>query len=360
MQYSESLQEQNALLAERVALVNKYLAKLADESQAKRKAFWAVPRAISLKQYERSLRPLRARVKAMLGYPPPGKPVPAELTIREIGADEDGTFYRVRMPLMEEGLDAYGLLIKPNPLTKPRKNLAVAIHSGGATPEYAAGILGPNNHGDMGRRLARRGHTVWIPACYEMATYDDLIAKGITSTIELHRILDMKARLVGSTLSAIDAYAIIASTEAILASPYCRAKSAFAMGLSYGGFRALVVCALSDIFQGCVSSCYFNDRRQILEGCVDGNAFPDLFFNNTLGVATDVEFCHLICPRPLFIEVGAKDEYLPVSGARRVAKEVRALYRGLGIADRFELDVSDSAHEFSGRKAFQFLDRLRL
>lgn len=363
MKYSENFKQQNTRVAERFQAGKKYLEKLADISDVSREKIWMVPREISPEKYRKHIRPFRKRVNRMLGYPPPGtilknvKPV-----IKKIGQDEDGTFFRVSMLLLKEGYGAYGLLIKPRnfelSLAKP---LAVAIHGGDGTPELAAGILGPFNYNDMGRRLARSGYMVWMPACFERTGYH-FSAKGVLQPepekSNVHRMFDWRARIVGTTLTAIDIFGIIKSTETLLSSEGFAKRKAVVAGLSYGGFRALAAAALSDTFAACISSCYFNDRRAELERYSEEGVFPDWFFNNVLGVATDVELCRLICPRPLFIEVGKKDELFPAKGARKTSLKVKKLYRDLGLENLFGFDVFPGAHEFSGIKALRFLRRL--
>lgn len=350
MAYEEDRVSQNDRLAAQYRQVRAYLSTVADEAERERIARWTPPGPLSPEEYQQFVQPLRGKVLEMLAYPPPGTPVASNPRLEQIGEDDDGTFFRLTVPLLQEGLSAYGLVIRPAHI-KPNAALAVAIHGGGGTPELAAEILGETNYQNMGRRLARRGHLVWMPACYERTTFDE--ASG---NADVHGILDRRARLVGTTLAAIDAYTIIRSTEAMLR--WARLPAAIAVGLSYGGFRALEVTALSQMFTACISSCYFNDRRPLLEQFADDGRFTDWFFDDVLRIATDVEFCRLICPRPLCIEVGASDDLFPVAGAQRAAEQVRAVYRSQGVEDRFVFDAFTGCHEFSGTAAFDFLDRL--
>lgn len=348
--FSESRDAQHARLAARYAQAQAYLDHVADAAEAERLAHWPVPAGLTPTQYAATLAPRREELTAMLGYPPPGNPIAATAEIEEIGADADGTFYRLTLPLFAEGLDAYGLLIRPQAIT--RTTLAVAIHGGGGTPELAAGILESSyNYNDMGRRLARRGHLVWMPMCYERTSMQEP-ADGPN----VHRTIDRRARLVGSTVSAIDLHAIIQSTAYLMDREGL--TGAIAVGLSYGGFRALMVAALSELFVASVSSCYFNDRRAILDAALPDGGFDDWYFWNALRVATDVECCRLICPRPLFIEVGQEDTLFPVAGALRQVDAVREVYAALGVAERFGFDAFSGGHEFSGVQALAFLERM--
>lgn len=291
----------------------------------------------------------------MLGYPPPGTPVAANPQMTEIGADDDGTFFRVTMPLLEEGLTVDGLLLRPHS-DYQRKALAVAIHGGWGTAELAAGILDCSsyNYHDMGRKLARRGHLVWLPTCFEAdACFNDGVA-----TLDPHKAVELKARLLGTTMTALDLYKVIRSTEIFLR--WANLSQAIAVGLSYGGFRALYATALSDQFVACVSSCYVNDRRALLERHAFEAGYLDWYFTGLLHTATDVEIARLICPRPLCVEVGITDNLFPVTDARRIAPALAAIYERFGIGDRFNFTAFDGGHEFSGVEAFVFLERMGL
>jgi hypothetical protein len=230
----------------------------------------------------------------------------------------------------------------------------VAVHGGAGLPELVAGTLDSGNYNDMGRRLARMGYTVWMPSCFERAS----ITSGGLASGDVHRYLDSKARMAGTTLTAIDLLGIIKSTEAVIALEGLDGRRPIIAGLSYGGFRALLACALTDIFGACISSCYFNDRRAVLERSSKENLMQDWFFPDVLGTAADVELCRLICPRPLFIEVGKRDSIFTVDGALASAREVSELYRSLGVADRFGFEAFDGGHEFSGAAALEFLKKV--
>lgn len=332
-----------------------YLSNIADVAEMARDAEWEAPNDPESEAYRAFQRIMREKLAEMIDYPPPGDPVDIEPEIRPLGEDEDGEYFQVEMPLLEEGLRADGLLIRPHgaPEDEP---LAVAIHGGGGTPELAAGILetGSANYNDMGRRLARSGHIVWMPACHEI---NDTIPESAACP-NPHVELEYRARLVETTLTALDLYTIIQSTE-IMMMLHGR-RDAVAVGLSYGGFRSLMVTALSPLFCACISSCYFNDRRPLLEQWAAQNMFMDWFFRDGLGIATDVEVCKLIAPRSLYVEVGRHDDLFPVEGTEKAARKVAAFYEKLGRADAFQFEIFDGGHEFSGVKSLEWLRRIRM
>ena len=352
MRYLENKSDENPHLKQRFERAKRYLETLADKSDAARRQAWALPATVTLGNYSEYMRPLRAKVERMLAYPPPGTPCAGEPTITRVGSDSDGVYSKVSFELFKEGLDAYGLLIEP--LT-PSKGLVVSIHGGGGTPEWSAGLY--DDYNQMGRMFSRAGYTVWMPACYDRSTLNDPESKDPQM---VHDLLNMKVRIAGTTLPAIDAYAIIKTTE-ILVKKFDIRKSSpgkvISCGVSYGGFRALEVCALSDTFDACISSCYFNDRRKILER-YSPKEFTDWCFGNVLATATDPELCRLVCPKPLLIEVGKDDTYFPAGSAIPVAEEVRGLYARMGIPERFQFEVFDGGHVFSGKTALAFLKRM--
>ena len=60
----------------------------------------------------------------------------------------------------------------------------------------------------------------------------------------------------------------------------------------------------------------------------------------------DAEIAGLVCPRPLYIEVGARDDLFDVASARPDADKVRTTYAALGMEDRFRYREHDGDHEF--------------
>jgi len=59
----------------------------------------------------------------------------------------------------------------------------------------------------------------------------------------------------------------------------------------------------------------------------------------------------LVCPRPLFIEVGTDDELCPPEGAEANATRVREFYMALDISDRFVFHEHADGHRFASDDA---------
>lgn len=56
-------------------------------------------------------------------------------------------------------------------------------------------------------------------------------------------------------------------------------------------------------------------RRAVLTKSLQTDAFLDWHFFGLLGEIADDQIVALVCPRPLLIELGERDELFPVGGA---------------------------------------------
>ena len=84
--------------------------------------------------------------------------------------------------------------------------------------------------------------------------------------------------------------------------------------------------------------------------------FPDWVWFNAASHFLDAEVGALVCPRPLYVEVGKKDDLFNVRYARPEAKKLAAIYERLGITDRFHYEEHDGGHELD--KSDQGIDFL--
>jgi dienelactone hydrolase len=109
-------------------------------------------------------------------------------------------------------------------------------------------------------------------------------------------------------------------------------------GLSYGGFYTLFFSALEPRIRVAVSSCFVNDRYRY--------NWEDWVWKGSATCFLDEEVAKMICPRPLFLEAGEKDEIFAANGFPAVAQEVAGAYSALGIPDRFQSRVHHGGHEY--------------
>jgi hypothetical protein len=335
--------------------IDRYLTAMAFEAERERIAWWAELDDVPLADYPARLAPYRAATAHMLGYPPPGEAVEPAVAIDSIGEDETGTLYRIRYALLAGGLESYGLLIVP-PEPVANLPLAVTVHGGASKPEAASGVYRHNPfYHDMAQQFARRGYVTWMPATFEHPTTLQQLLR-----LDLHHELDDRARLAGTRIAGINIYTIIRSTEIMLGLPLVGRDRALVVGMSYGGFNALAAAALSEMYVGAIASCAISARRARLEHYITSSTFTDMLFDHGLEIATEIELCRLVCPRPLCFQAGQHDLLVPHAGAEEVAAIVQADYARLGVSDRFSFDSFEGWHEFYPDGAFAHLARVNL
>ena len=97
-----------------------------------------------------------------------------------------------------------------------------------------------------------------------------------------------------------------------------------------------------------MSSCFLNDRGKY--------AWPDWTWLNAANIFFDAEIGGLVCPRALYVEVGAKDEIFTVGSAGPVARTLAGYYERLGLAERFRYKEFEGMHELD--KADESIDFL--
>ena len=323
--------------------VARYLERLRELSKEKHTAFFQ-PDYTNERTYLASTGRYRDLLKERIGYPPPLAVSGKDPVLEPVAEDAHCTIIRVRYEVLE-GVEAYGILSIPKGLSGPAP-LLICQHGGGGSPElianYRSAGTSPTNYGDMIYRALERGYIVYAPGL--------LFRLGGKEPIDgPERVaLDKQLRYVGTSILAVECWKITRALDYLLTRPDIDPKRVGMSGLSYGGQFTLYVAALDQRIQAAVSSCYFNDR--LLYG------WEDWMFHNTLNEFTDAEVAGLICPRPLLVEVGIKDELFSIDGARATAPLARAHWEKLGISERFSFIEFDGGHEFQGDEGFAFLD----
>jgi dienelactone hydrolase len=125
-------------------------------------------------------------------------------------------------------------------------------------------------------------------------------------------------------------------------------------GLSLGGTRTTYVAALDDRAKATVISGYLNTfQHYALEKQFCGGQYvPGL-----LRWAEQPDVTALIAPRPLLIEAGLQDQGVPVEASREAHRTLERAYALHGAADCLWRDEFDAGHQWSGRLAYDFMDR---
>jgi dienelactone hydrolase len=344
--YRETYDDSHALRRNDLAQLDAYIGHLMDTAERDRHTRWALDYR-SEEAYVQSLEPLRAQLERRLGYPLPGAQPSLPASWTQLHANSTVTIYRAFIPI-RDGLNGYGLYFQ-HPDTTTLRPLLVCMHGGGGFPEIVSNLEHPGNYGHMVERAFAAGFHVWAPHALFPDRWSDL------PPTQRRRALDAKAKLAGTSLAAIDLCRIREGLSVILERQEVDADRVGMVGLSYGGYYALFVSALDPRIKATVSSCYFNDRRSVLTKGLETDAFLDWHFFGLLGDIADEQLVALVCPRPLVIEVGERDELFPADGAQAAYERARECYDRLGIADRLHFEVFEGGHEFNGESGFAML-----
>ena len=206
---------------------------------------------------------------------------------------------------------------------------------------------GGANYHDLVRGAVERGYVVWAPLhLFKTGDLPDNIRQRV----------DSQARLVGTSIVAIEVTKIVRGLDVILKRPEVDENRVAMVGLSYGGFYTLFTAALEPRIKVAVSSCWFSDRAARL-AAKEPVAWLDVRFSHGTSLFSDPEMVALICPRPLQIQVAERDELFPAEDAIRTAPLAAAYYAKLGLANRFEFRAFSGVHEFHGASAWEFVAR---
>lgn len=340
--FEQDVAASNALRAEQARELDAYIqAQKQDESRL-RAVF--EPDYSSVGAFEKSSEPYRRAFCASIGYPPPGG-VPAEAaTFTHIGEDAIGTYFRAVIPVLP-GVHAEGVYIVPKNLAG-KAPLVIAMHGGGGSPEVALFHGGANYH-DMVRGGTKRGYVVFAPQHL-------FSAPGYPK--DLRVTTDQRLRLVGTSLTAVEVAKITRSLDVLVKRPEVDAGRVAMVGLSYGGYYALVTPAIDTRIKVVVSSCYYGvqeGRYERDELSVPGDfKFPDRFT-----LFRDSDLVALICPRPLQIQAGSKDDADHREMGARLAPASRAYYEKLNLSDRFQHVLFEGGHMFHDDSAWAFVQK---
>jgi dienelactone hydrolase len=199
----------------------------------------------------------------------------------------------------------------------------------------------------MVRGGVRRGYAVFAPQHL-------FSAPGYPG--DIRNKIDTRLRLVGTTLSAVEIAKITRSLDVLLKRPEIDPNRVAMVGLSYGGYYALVTPALDARIKVVVSSCYFGVQEYRYEKS-DLSIPSDFQTMDRFSLFRDSELGALICPRPMLIQAGKEDDADHRDMGIRLAPEVAAYYKGLGLGDLFQFVVFNGGHEFDDASAWTFIKR---
>jgi dienelactone hydrolase len=343
--FEQEVSTSDPLRAEQAKELDAYILALKKDASRLNSVF--TPDYSSVKAYNGSVRLLRQKFAESMGFPPPGKPDAEPPLFDKMGEDSLGIYYRVKISVLP-GVHAEGIYITPRVALngKTRVPLVISMHGGGGSPEVAL-FHGGGNYHDMVRGAVKRGYAVFAPQHL-------FSAPGYPG--DIRNRTDNRMRLVGTSLTAVEIVKITRSLDVLLKRPEIDSKRVAMVGLSYGGYYALVTPALEPRIKVAVSSCYYGVQEW--RYWRDENSVPsDFRFQDRFTLFKDSELVALICPRPLLIQAGSGDDDDHREGGVRLAPASAEYYKRLGRSDDFQFLVFNGGHEFHDESAWSFLEK---
>ncbi len=340
--FEQDVKESNPLRSEQATELDDYIRSLKRDDSRLQKVLpddYSSPQA-----FEKSAQRYRQAFCDSIGYPPPGEVPQDAAAFDKIGEDGVGTYFRSRIPILP-GVHAEGIYIVPKMLKKNEQApLVIAMHGGGGSPEVAL-FHGGSNYHDMMRGPVKRGYIVFAPQ--HLFSADGFPA-------DIRNRTDERLRLVGTSLTAVEIAKITRSLDVLLKRPEVDASRVAMVGLSYGGYYALVTSAVDPRIQVSVCSCYYGVQEGRYER--DELSIPsDFRFQDRFTLFPDSHLVALICPRALQIQAGSKDGVDHREAGKLLAPQSAAYYAKLGLADRFQHLVFEGGHEFHDESAWDFV-----
>ncbi|HWE02625.1 MAG TPA: dienelactone hydrolase family protein [Tepidisphaeraceae bacterium] len=338
--YEDAVANSNSLRVEQAKELDDYIVAMKKDNGRLGTVF--KPDYSSPQAFERSAIPYRQAFCDSIGYPPPGQTPKEAPKFDRIGEDGIGTYYRASIAILP-GVHAEGIYIVPKGL-KGKAPLVISMHGGGGSPEVAL-FHGGSNYHDMVRGGVKAGYVVFAP---QHLFSSPGLAKDIRNKT------DDRLRLVGTSLTAVEVAKITRSIDAILTRPEVDPNRIAMVGLSYGGYYALVTPAIDTRIKVSVSSCYYG----VQEGRYDRDELSvpsDFKFKDRFTLFRDSDVVALICPRALEIQAGSMDDNDHREPGKLLAPLSESYYANLGLADRFHYLIFEGHHEFHDESAWAFL-----
>ncbi len=284
---------------------------------------------ISPDKYFKNSEFYRREYVKLLGFPLTGKKGVAKLIRKDfVTTDKNVNIYRMQFEV--SGIKFYGIYFEQieNKCDKP---FSLCFHGGDGTPELISSIhLDSANYNHLARRVTDIGFSVFCPQLL-------LWSKDTYGNAYDRKIIDGKLRQLGGSITALEVFLTNAVLDYFINKEKVNKDKLFSIGLSYGGMYALTYTALDTRIKACFSSSWFNDRFKI--------SWSDWCYLNASEKFLDAELVALICPRPLFISLGDKDELFDYKLSEKEAEKVKKYYTKFKKSENFVFDVFSGNHE---------------
>jgi len=297
---------------------------------------------------------LRAKLVELLGGFPQEK---CPLNPEVLETVEEERYIREKVVFdSEPGASVPAYVLIPKGVTSNGKARALlCLHGHGRGKDDVAGIatnevdrqrfIRPLNY-DYAHQFAERGYFVLAP---DARCFGERGQDGMTCTWAFTSGL-----LMGKIMVGMRVWDAIRAIDYLQTRPEVDGERIGCVGLSWGGTHTIYTAALDERIKVAVVSGYFGGFKDVL---IDRGCCPCQYVPNILKYADLPDIVSLIAPRPLLIENGTRDPLYTLEVVKEEYTRVERVYNLLGAGDRIDIDIFEGGHQFSGRKAFDWVEK---
>lgn len=304
---------------------------------------------------------LRAKLFELMEPMPQGMPLRPKVIET---AEGDGFLRHKVVYTTEAKVDVPAYLFIPRGATK-RKPVAgiVALHGHGVGKGSVSGFAaGDDPHHDYAAQFAKRGFAVIAPDARGFGERSEGFGRpkpgetaGRYGTRDPCNVSLLRTLLFGINLMARNIWDDLKAVDVLAARPEVDADRLGCVGLSFGGTRTMYLTAVDPRIKAAIISGYLTTFSEYALRM--GNFCGSQFLPGIYRYADVPDVTATIAPRPLLIEAGVKDPGFPIAASRKAHAVLERAYAVAGASDRLERDEFDGGHQFSGRRAFDFMGK---
>jgi dienelactone hydrolase len=302
---------------------------------------------------------LRSKIMELLGNFPKSVE-PREETIWTV--EEDGLIKEKIVFDSESLASVPAVVVKRADLDSSRRHRAVlCLHGHGPFgKDSVVGVNYTQAHRDIIQlynydyaiQFAKRGY---IAICPDFRNFGERSDGDLYPGRDSCNVHFIRGLLMGIPLITLNIWDVMKTIDYLSCRKDVDPDRIGAVGLSFGGTMVLYSAGLDPRIKAAGISCALTsyDEYAIRMGNFCGSQFiPGIFRYADLP-----DLAGLIAPRPLLIENGIYDDGFPIEASLAAHDQLGQIYRGAGVEDRLVIDVFEGAHQYSGRKAFDFFDK---
>lgn len=314
---------------------------LIDEYEARAAKAWNRDYS-SADALKRSVEPNRKRWELVIGAPELRKSGPLTkkpYAIANVQAEW------IELPLGM--LTAQALLAFPDGASAERPCPIIIVQHGiGSSPETP---FGEGNYHQYALELLKAGYAVLVP----------MNLRSVPRRNHIERL----CRLANTTLPGIELARVQHLLDIVLEDPRIDAQRLGMWGVSLGGLATMFWMPLEPRIKAGIVSAWFNERRNkmVLEdtrfvGFMATNE-DHAFFKGWLTEFSDYDVVSMICPRPLMVQHGKKDNIAHWPQVVEEFEKSKVHYTKLKIPEKIELVLHEGGHEAIITEGIAFMNR---